>query len=53
MVVFLSLLIALIGAFMFALSANPKIAELGKIMFGAGLLAWLLLFSNHPVNILH
>lgn len=42
MVVLLSVLVAIIGVLMYALSANPKLAELGRIMFFAGLLAFLL-----------
>ena len=42
MVVFLPLLIALIGVLMYALCANPKLAEIGRLMFGCGLLAFLL-----------
>lgn len=38
----LSLLFALLGLLVYALSANPKVAELGRISFGAGLLAFLL-----------
>jgi hypothetical protein len=42
MIILLPLLIALIGLLMFALCANPKLAEIGKIMFFCGLLAFLL-----------
>jgi hypothetical protein len=38
----LSLLVALVGVLMYALSANPKLVEVGRIMFAAGLLAFLL-----------
>ena len=42
MIVFLSLIIAVIGLLIYALSSNAKVAELGRIAFFAGLLAWLL-----------
>jgi hypothetical protein len=42
MEIYFSLLVALIGLLMFALCANPKLAEIGKIMFWTGLLAFLL-----------
>jgi hypothetical protein len=37
-----SLLICLVGVLIYALSANPKLVEIGRIMFFAGLLAFLL-----------
>jgi hypothetical protein len=42
MVILLPLLVALVGILMYALSANPKLVEIGRIMFFAGLLAFLL-----------
>ena len=42
MVIVLPLLICVIGLLMYALSANPKLVEIGRIMFFAGLLAFLL-----------
>lgn len=42
MIIFLPLLVALVGLLMYALSANPKIVEIGRIMFAMGLLAFLL-----------
>ena len=42
MVIWLSLLVCVIGCLCYALAANPKIAELGRISFFAGLLAFLL-----------
>jgi Na+/phosphate symporter len=41
-IVYLSLLVAIVGLLMFALAANQKLSEIGRIMFGAGLLAFLL-----------
>lgn len=42
MVVLIPLLFALVGLLMYALAANPKLVEIGKIMFGCGLLVFLL-----------
>lgn len=42
MLILPSLLIALIGVLMFALSANPKLVQIGDRMFFAGILAALL-----------
>ena len=38
----LDLLVLIIGLLMYALSANPKLQEIGRIMFAFGLLAFLL-----------
>lgn len=42
MIIFASLLIALIGVLMYALAVNPKLQEIGRIAFAFGLLAFLL-----------
>jgi Na+/phosphate symporter len=42
MIIYLSLLVALVGVLMYALSANPKLSEIGRILFFAGSLAFLL-----------
>lgn len=42
MIIFLSLIVCLIGVLMYALSANPKLVEIGRMMFWCGLLAFLL-----------
>lgn len=41
----LSALVCLIGALVYAFAGNPKLAEIGRISFFAGLLAFLLLFK--------
>jgi hypothetical protein len=38
----LSIIIAVVGLLMYALAGNPKIVEVGRIMFWTGLLAFLL-----------
>lgn len=52
MTIYLSLLIAVIGALVYALSANPKLQELGRISFFAGLLAFLLHFGPEALRVL-
>ena len=52
MVVFLSLLVCIIGLLVYALSSNAKVAELGRIAFGCGLLAFLLQASPQMLSIL-
>ena len=42
MIILLSLLVCLVGLLMFALSANPKLVQVGFAMFEVGLLAFLL-----------
>jgi len=42
MVIGLTLLVALAGVLMYAFSTNPKLQEIGRIMFFSGLLAFLL-----------
>lgn len=42
MIILLSLLISLMGLLMYAFAANPKLSEVGRLSFFAGLLAFLL-----------
>lgn len=51
MTVYFSLLVAVVGVLMYALSSNPKLAEIGRISYFAGLLAFLLSFER-VVNLL-
>jgi Na+/phosphate symporter len=41
MEILLPVLVLLVGVLMYALSANPKLQEIGRIMFAMGLLAAL------------
>ncbi len=52
MTIWLSLLIAVIGVLMYALSVNPKLSEIGRISFFAGLLAFLLQ-ADKLVGLIH
>jgi hypothetical protein len=50
MEILLSLLVAVIGALIYALSANPKLNQMGLIAYGAGLLAFLLQMGGMHVG---
>lgn len=52
MIIFLPLLVALIGLLMYILAGNPKIQELGRLMFFAGVLAFLLVGGGPAVGLL-
>jgi hypothetical protein len=52
MLVYLSLLVAIVGLVVYAISVNPKGAEIGRITYFAGLLAFLLTGAAHLVNVL-
>lgn len=47
------LLICVIGLLVYALSANPKVAELGRIAFAFGLLVTLWQYAGHAVVLSH
>ena len=51
MFIILSVLVALVGLLMYALCLNPKLAEIGRIMFWTGLLATLLRFAGVPFHL--
>jgi Na+/phosphate symporter len=48
--IYFSLLIAILGAFLYLLSVNPKAAELGRLAFGCGLLVFLFKFAGELVR---
>ena len=48
MVIYLSLLMAVIGLLMYFLAANPKLQEVGRICLFAGLLAFLMRIAELP-----
>lgn len=52
MIIYVSLLVALVGLLMYALSANGKLVEIGRIMFACGLLAFLLRMSDGLVDLI-
>jgi hypothetical protein len=52
MIIYVTLLVALIGVLMYALCTNPKLAEIGRIMFFCGLLAFLFT-GGAMVSVIH
>ncbi len=52
MVIYLSLLVALVGVLMYAFAANPKLVRVGEIMFFCGLLAFLLVGAERLLQVL-
>lgn len=52
MVIYLSLFVCIVGAFVWALAANPKAAELGRGAYECGLLAFLLQIAPHLLSVL-
>jgi hypothetical protein len=53
MIVLLPLLVAVVGVLMYALATNPKVAEMGRIAFFAGLLAFLLIGGDQVISLLN
>lgn len=51
MLIYLSLLVALVGMVVYLVSLNPKAVELGRIMFGVGLLAFLMTSVPHIIQV--
>jgi len=52
MIIYLSLLVAVIGLLMYALSANPKLQEIGRLSYACGLLAFLIVSVPKLVNVI-
>ena len=42
---------AIIGALVYALSANVKVAELARLLYGAGVLVALFVLAQHVVRL--
>ncbi len=51
MTIFLSLLVAIIGVLVYALSNNAKVAEIGRLAYACGLLAFLLLVVGSKLSV--
>jgi hypothetical protein len=52
-IIYFSLLVAIAGVLMYALCVNPKLAEIGRLAFACGLLAFLLTGVQHLVSVIH
>ena len=44
-------IIAAVGALLYALSSSPKLCELGRLMFMAGMIALCFALAQHVVHI--
>lgn len=44
-------LMAIVGALMYALASNPKLAELGRLLFAAGCFALAFAYAGHGVTL--
>jgi len=52
MIIYIPLLVAILGVLLYALAANPKLQELGRIMFFCGLFVFLLEIGGHTTTLL-
>lgn len=53
MIAFVPVLAIILGALVYALSTNAKVAELGRLTFGAGVLVLVYTLAGHTVSVLH
>ena len=53
MIIYLPLLVCIVGVLMYALCVNPKLAEIGRLAFACGLLAFLLTGVEKLVTVIH
>lgn len=51
LIAYLPLVVSIVGALVYALSSNGKVAMLGLIAYGAGLLVVLFTLARHLVHI--
>jgi hypothetical protein len=51
LVIAVTLLVAVVGLLVYALAANPKVAEIGRIAFFDGLLVFLLRFGAEVLRL--
>lgn len=52
MEIYIPFLVALIGVLMYALATNPKLNEIGRIMFWTGMLVTLFEVAGRSVGVL-
>ena len=50
MIALVPIICAILGALAYALSANAKVAELGRLLFLASVIALMFAFSAHTVK---
>lgn len=51
MVIYLSLLVAVLGLLVYVLASKAEVKELGRIAYGVGLLAFLLKIAESAIHI--
>lgn len=51
MVIYFSALVALVGLVLYFIATNPKVGELGRIMFWTGLLAFMFGAAGQGISI--
>jgi hypothetical protein len=51
-IIALQLLVALVGLLMYVLATNPKVVEMGRILFACGVLSFLLEGSSKLITLL-
>lgn len=49
--ILLPLLVCIIGLLVYALAANPKVQELGRLAYGCGLLVTLFALAGHVLRL--
>lgn len=52
MIALVPILVAIIGVVIYTVSGNPKVAEIGRIAYGCGLLVFLLSAIHQTVSIM-
>jgi len=52
MVAIVPVLAIIVGALVYALATNGKVAELGRLTFGCGMLVEVYLLAGHAVSVL-
>ena len=50
-IAFVPVVLAILGALVYALSSNGKVAELGRVTFAAGMFAFAFALATHVVRI--
>lgn len=50
MIALVPIICAILGALAYALSANGKVAELGRLVFLASMIALMISFASHTVK---
>jgi hypothetical protein len=51
--IYVSLLVAIVGLLVYALASNPKAAEVGRLLFACGLLVFLFTVGGGTVGLPH